>query len=41
MAKFGAYNIVDKPHVKPFYNDNLYKAYSGSDRDKDGIACEK
>ena len=27
--------------TKPFYNNDLYKANSGSDRDKDGVACEK
>lgn len=41
VAKVGAKNIGGKTNYKPFYNNDLYKANSGSDRDKDGIACER
>ena len=41
VAKVGAKNVGGKTNYKPFYNNELYKANSGSDRDKDGIACEK
>jgi hypothetical protein len=41
VAKVGAKNIGGKTNYKPFYNNELYKANSGSDRDKDGIACER
>ena len=41
VARVGATNIGGKTNYKPFYNNDLYKANSGSDRDKDGIACER
>ena len=41
VAKVGAKNVGGKTNYKPYYNNELYKANSGSDRDKDGIACER
>ena len=41
VARVGATNVGGKTNYKPFYNNDLYKANSGSDRDKDGIACER
>lgn len=41
VARVGAKNVGGKTKYTPFYSNELYKANSGSDRDKDGIACEK
>jgi len=41
MAKVGAKNIGGETNYKPFYSNALCAANSGSDRDKDGIACER
>jgi hypothetical protein len=41
VAKRGAKNVGGKTRYKPFYSDALYQANTKSDRDKDGIACER
>jgi hypothetical protein len=37
----GAKNMGGTTNYKPFYNNDLYKVNSGSDRDKECIACER
>ena len=41
VALPGAVNKGGKTKLTPKYNKKLYKANKKSDRDKDGIACEK
>lgn len=41
VALPGAVNAGGETKLKPKYNASLYKANKKSDRDKDGIACEK
>jgi hypothetical protein len=41
VALPGAINAGGTTKKKPKYNKTLYKANKKSDRDKDGIACEK
>ena len=41
VALPGAINAGGTTKKKPKYNKALYKANKKSDRDKDGIACEK
>ena len=41
VALPGAVNKGGKTKLIPKYNKKLYKANKKSDRDKDGIACEK
>jgi len=41
VAKPGAVNKGGATKKEPFIDAALYKANSKSDRDKDGIACEK
>ncbi len=41
VAKPGAVNKGGATKIEPFIDAALYKANSKSDRDKDGIACEK
>jgi hypothetical protein len=41
VAKPGAVNKGGETKNQPTINDALYKANIKSDRDKDGIACEK
>ena len=41
VALPGAVNKGGATKQTPKYNKNLYKANKKSDRDKDGIACEK
>jgi hypothetical protein len=41
VALPGAVNAGGATKKKPKYNKTLYKANKKSDRDKDGIACEK
>ena len=41
VAKPGASNMGGRTKFKPKFDLSLYLANSKSDRDKDGIACEK
>ena len=41
VALPGAVNAGGKTKLTPKYNKKLYEANKKSDRDKDGIACEK
>lgn len=41
VAKPGAINVGGATRNQPTYDSALYKANRKSDRDKDGIACEK
>lgn len=41
VALPGAINVGGKTKFSPKYDKNLYLANQKSDRDKDGIACEK
>jgi hypothetical protein len=41
VALPGAINAGGVTKMEPTYDAALYKANKGSDRDKDGIACEK
>lgn len=41
VAKPGALNRGGKTKFQPKYDLNLYLVNSKSDRDKDGVACEK
>lgn len=41
VALPGAVNKGGKTKLTPKYNKKLYEANKKSDRDKDGIACEK
>lgn len=41
IALLGAVNSGGVPKKKPKYDKNLYNANNKSDRDRDGIACEK
>jgi len=41
VAKKGYKKTASGYTGKPFVNTKLYKANQGSDRDKDGVACEK
>jgi len=41
VALPGAINAGGATKKEPTYDTALYKANKGSDRDKDGIACEK
>lgn len=41
VAKKGYKKTASGYTDKPFVNNKLYKANQGSDRDKDGVACER
>ena len=41
VARPGAVNQGGKATHQPFYDHALYEANSTSDRDKDGVSCEK
>jgi hypothetical protein len=41
VALSGAVNAGGATKLTPKYNKKLYEANKASDRDKDGIACEK
>ena len=41
VAMPGAVNVGGTTKRDPFFDLKLYKANKSSDRDKDGIACEK
>jgi hypothetical protein len=41
VALPGAFNVGGMTKKEPKYNKALYNANKKSDRDKDGIACEK
>ena len=41
VARVGATNVGGKTKYKPFYSNALYSANIKSDRDKDGVACER
>lgn len=41
VAMPGAVNVGGTTKRDPFFDPKLYKANKSSDRDKDGIACEK
>jgi hypothetical protein len=41
VALPGAVNLGGKTKLSPKYDKKLYEANRKSDRDKDGIACEK
>ena len=41
VARTGAINLGGKTKLIPKYDDALYNANQKSDRDQDGIACEK
>ncbi len=41
VARPGAVNAGGMTKITPKFNNKLYEANKKSDRDKDGIACEK